>query len=96
MNIASSGAQRRFIDAFQEYTDAIVQQAEDRKSNHIHSVETYFDLRRGTVAVKPLFAILEIYMNLDDVIEDTSIQTLMSKAIDMVIIQNDIYSYNIE
>ncbi|KAK7694474.1 Delta(6)-protoilludene synthase [Cerrena zonata] len=90
-------AQRRFIDTFQLYTDSVVQQAADRDHSHIRSVDHYFDLRRDTIGAKPSFAILEVKMDLpDEVLNHPSIVTLTAACIDMLIIGNDLCSYNVE
>ncbi|KAK7041639.1 hypothetical protein VNI00_009244 [Paramarasmius palmivorus] len=94
---ATPSAQRRFVDTFQLYMDAVVDQALDREDHHIDSVKRYFDVRRDTIGAKPAFAINEIHMNLsDNDMEHPIIRTLTSTAIDIVIICNDLYSYNVE
>lgn len=90
-------AQRRFINTFQLYTDSVVQQAADRDDHHIRSVEHYLELRRDTIGAKPSFAILEVKMDLpDEVLNHPSIVALTSACIDMLIIGNDLCSYNVE
>ena len=90
-------AQRRFIDTFQLYTDSVVQQAADRDHSHIRSVDHYFELRRDTIGAKPSFAILEVKMDIPEkVMHDSSITTLTAACIDMLIIGNDLCSYNVE
>ncbi|KAK7451208.1 hypothetical protein VKT23_012544 [Stygiomarasmius scandens] len=94
---ASPTSQRRFINTFQSYLDAVVQQAEDRTSGHIRDVESYFEVRRDTIGAKPSFAINEIHMNIpDEVIAHPTIVNLSILAIDMLIIGNDLCSYNVE
>lgn len=90
-------AQRRFIDTFQLYTDSVVQQAADRDDSRIRSVDHYFELRRDTIGAKPSFAILEVKMDIpDEVMNHPSIVKLTSACIDMLIIGNDLCSYNVE
>ncbi|KAK7688467.1 Delta(6)-protoilludene synthase [Cerrena zonata] len=94
---ATLTAQCHFIDTFQLYTDSVVQQAVDRDRSHIRSVDHYFELRRDTVGAKPSFAILEVKMDLpDEVMKHSSIVTLTVACIDMLIIGNDLCSYNVE
>ncbi|TDL15490.1 terpenoid synthase [Rickenella mellea] len=94
---ATVTAQRRFIDTFQLYTDSVVQQAQDRDHHLIRDIKSYFEVRRDTIGAKPSFAILEIHMNLPDkVLQDTVIQRLTAACIDMLIIGNDLCSYNVE
>ncbi|KAJ7121824.1 terpenoid synthase [Mycena crocata] len=97
IRIATPTAQRRFIDAFQLYMDSVVQQAEDRTEHHIRGIDEYFEVRRDTIGAKPSFAINEIWMNIpDEVMENEHIVTLTGASIDMLIIGNDLCSYNVE
>ncbi|KAF8884017.1 terpenoid synthase [Infundibulicybe gibba] len=94
---ATPTSQRRFKNAFQLYTDSVVQQAEDRTRGYIRDIESYFDVRRDTIGAKPSFAICEIHMDLPDyVLTDPTIMKLTSACIDMLIIGNDLCSYNVE
>ena len=94
---ATPSAQRRFVDTFGQYLDAVVEQAEDRADHHIQDVPCYFRVRRDTIGAKPSFAINEIHMNIaDEVFEHSIIKTLTATAIDMLIIGNDLVSYNVE
>ncbi|CAL1709814.1 unnamed protein product [Somion occarium] len=90
-------AQRHFVDTFQLYADAVVQQAVDRDRRHIRGVEDYLELHRDTVGIKLTFVILEAKMDLpEEVLNHPSIVTLISACIDMIIICNDLCSYNVE
>lgn len=89
--------QRRFIDAFQLYTDSVVQQATDRDRSHIRDIEHYLELRRETVGAKPCFVILQLKGDIpDEIINHPTIQTLTNASIDMIDIGNDLWSYNLE
>ncbi|KAF8884393.1 terpenoid synthase [Infundibulicybe gibba] len=89
--------QRHFIDAFKVYTDGVVQEASDRAHNLIRDVETYLDVRRCSVGAEPAIILCGIHMDLpDSVLADPAIQKLTSTCIDMVVIANDLHSYNIE
>jgi hypothetical protein len=97
MKTASATAQRRFADSFQRYTDAVVQQAEDRGDRRIRDIQSYFDVRRDTIGAKPSFAILEVHMTLpDEIFLDQTIGSLTRTCIDMLIIGNDLCSYKVE
>lgn len=77
--------------------DAVVQQAEDRDDKHVRSIQGYFDVRRNTIGARPSFAILEIDMDLpDEVFYDPTIVKLTALCIDMLILGNDMVSYNVE
>ncbi|KAK7020181.1 hypothetical protein VNI00_017829 [Paramarasmius palmivorus] len=94
---ATPSARRRFVDTFQLYMDAVVDQALDREDHHIDGVKRYFDVRRDTIGAKPAFAINEIHMDLsDNDMEHPIIRTLTWTATDMMIIGNDLCSYNVE
>ncbi|KAF9461959.1 terpenoid synthase [Collybia nuda] len=94
---ATPSAQRRFIKMFDSYLNSVVQQAEDRTHNYIRDIQSYFDVRRDTIGAKPSFAINEIHLNIsDEAMEDPIIKTLASTSIDMLIIGNDLCSYNVE
>lgn len=97
MRTAKLSAQHRFICMFDLYLDAVIQQAEDRTQKYIRDIQSYFDIRRDTIGLKPSFAITEMHLNIaDEVLEDPIIITLTSTSIDMVLIANDLYSYNVE
>ncbi|KAF8493609.1 terpenoid synthase [Gautieria morchelliformis] len=94
---ATPSSQRRFIDSFQTYTDAVVQEAVDRGAGHIRDVQSYFEIRRETIGVKPSFAINEIHLTIpDEVMKHPVIVALSELSIDMLLIGNDLYSYNME
>jgi hypothetical protein len=62
---ASVGPQRRFIETFDLFFQAVTQQAYDRKSHAIPDIESYVLLRRDTSGCKPCFALIEYANNLD-------------------------------
>jgi hypothetical protein len=97
LRTATPTSQRRFIDTFKVYTDSVIQQAEDRDHSRIRSIKSYFDLRRETIGIWSSFAINEIHLNLPDrVLNDPVIQSLSQGSNDMILICNDVYSYNVE
>ncbi|KAJ7798178.1 terpenoid synthase [Mycena leptocephala] len=94
---ATPPAQRRFVDMFQLYMDSVVQQAEDRHSDYIRDVDSYFQVRRDTIGAKPSFAICEMHMDIpDEIITHPTVVRLSMLCIDMLIIGNDLCSYNVE
>ncbi|KZT42148.1 terpenoid synthase [Sistotremastrum suecicum HHB10207 ss-3] len=94
---SSRSAAHRFVDHFQNYVDSVVQQAADRDSNHIRSIEDYLILRRHTIGVLPSFDILQMDKDLPDhVVYHPKVLALVELATDMIILANDIYSYNVE
>ncbi|KAF9073382.1 terpenoid synthase [Rhodocollybia butyracea] len=94
---ATPTAQRRFIETYQLYVNSVLQQAIDRADNHIRNVNSYFQVRRDTIGAKPSFVLLEFTMDIPDkIMQHPVIHELRIGCVDMVIIENDIYSYNIE
>ncbi|RPD59287.1 terpenoid synthase [Lentinus tigrinus ALCF2SS1-7] len=94
---ASESAQRRFISTFDAYCQSVVQQAADRDVQRLRDVNSYLEMRRENIGAKPSFALLELDMNLpDEVLAHPAIVDLTTWAIDMIILGNDICSYNVE
>jgi hypothetical protein len=86
---ATATAQRRFVDTFGQYMNAVVQQAEDRTQHHIRSLDSYLDVRRDTIGAKPSFAILELEMDIPDhVFNHPTLENLRLWVIDMLCIGN--------
>ncbi|KAJ6495182.1 terpenoid synthase [Mycena sanguinolenta] len=97
IRIATPTSQRRFIDEFRAYMDSMVQKAQDRTEGHIRGIDEYFEVRRVTIGVKAAIVINEIRMNIpDDVLRNEHITTLIAASTDMILIANDLYSYNVE
>ncbi|KAK0437390.1 terpenoid synthase [Armillaria borealis] len=94
---ASSTSQRYFVESFAHYTDSVVQQAEDRHRHHIRNVGDYFDIRRLTVGVYPLYGMLGLSYDLpDEVFNHPTVVALGHLGCDMIIMDNDPISYNKE
>lgn len=90
-------ARKRFINRVQEYTDAVVQQSFDRTHDLVRDVEGYFAVRRGTAGVKPVITVNQSRFNLPDhVVDHGAIQRLELITTDLIIVSNDLYSYNVE
>lgn len=90
-------SQRRFINEFQNYLDSVVQQAQDRTEQYIRGIDEYFEVRRNTIGAKPSFCINAIEMNIPhEVMTNQHIVTMTAACIDMLIIGNDLCSYNVE
>ncbi|KAF8872593.1 isoprenoid synthase domain-containing protein, partial [Infundibulicybe gibba] len=89
--------QQWFKDIFKIYMNGVVQEVEDRAHDHIRDIESYFTLRRDTSGILPGFAMCAIHMDLPDyVLAHPTIQKLTLTCIDLLIIGNDLYSYNVE
>ena len=86
---ASPTSQRRFVQTFGHYLDAVVQQAEDRTRQHIRGLDSYLEVRRDTIGSKPSFAMLELEMELpDDVFNHPILENLRLWVTDMLCIGN--------
>ncbi|KAG1847828.1 terpenoid synthase [Suillus subalutaceus] len=96
-NGASGQLQKRFIAIIDEYLEGVVQQAIDRNGCHIREIQSYFDVRRKTDGVMPLFVLLELGLDIpDEVISHTTIHDMEIAASDMITLANDVISYNLE
>ena len=59
----SLNAQKRFIDTFELYFNAVTQQNKDKMSNTIPDLESYIATRRDTSGCKPCWALIEYANN---------------------------------
>ncbi|KAG5719892.1 Pentalenene synthase [Termitomyces sp. T112] len=97
LKCASVGARRRFIDTFEKYTASLIQQAQDRVQKYVRGIDEYLDVRRQTAGVEPSVVILQFGLDLpDEVFEDPVVQRLTDTCTDMIMLSNDLYSYNVE
>ncbi|KAH7886425.1 terpenoid synthase [Phlebopus sp. FC_14] len=89
--------QQRFIRVIDAYTTAVEIEAEDRDQRLIRDIESYFTVRRGTVGMYAAFVLFELGMDLSENVLDHPVIVDMERCIaDIVIIANDVYSYNVE
>ncbi|KAK0220880.1 terpenoid synthase [Armillaria nabsnona] len=94
---ASNTSQKHFVEAFGHYTDAVVEQAKDRHHRYIRNVDDYFDVRRLTIGVDPSYAMLELGYDLpDEVFYHPTVVALRRMSCDLIIMDNDLASYNKE
>ncbi|KIY64715.1 terpenoid synthase [Cylindrobasidium torrendii FP15055 ss-10] len=94
---ASHSTAQRFMDTFEEYTETVRQQAADRDHDILRPSAEYLEMRRGTVGVRPSFDFFVLSDELpNEVLEHPTVASLIRCAIDMSIMSNDIYSFNIE
>lgn len=89
--------QRRFIDSFQRYVDSVVEQSSDRDHHCQRDIQSYLTLRRFTIGAEPSFVLNAMHMDLPDhVVSHTTLKRLEQLATDMIILGNDIVSYDRE
>ncbi|KAK0437386.1 isoprenoid synthase domain-containing protein [Armillaria borealis] len=94
---ASSTSRKHFVESLGHYVDSVVQEAEDRHRGHIRNVEDYFDLRRLDVGVDPSFSMIGLEYDLpDEVFHHPTVVALQGLGRDMIILDNDLASYNKE
>ncbi|KAL1851842.1 hypothetical protein Plec18170_006145 [Paecilomyces lecythidis] len=87
----------RFLRDFISYLDSLPEEARDRETCHLRGREEHFNLRRRTGGLLPSFDFIYIPFNLPDEVADHEIVKKMSIVTgDLVIIANDVYSYNVE
>jgi len=88
---------QHFISGLDDYTAAVVLEAEDRSNDVVRSVEKYVALRKDTAAPKPTFALIEFGLNLpDDVLQHNVVAALRDSASKLIGIVNDLNSYVLE
>jgi len=89
--------QRRFIDSFQRYVDSVVEQSSDRDHHCQRDIQSYLTLRRFTIGAEPSFVLNAMHMDLPDhVVSHATLKRLEQLATDMIILGNDIVSYDRE
>lgn len=94
---ASKTSQRIFLSTFEDYMDAVIQEATDRSKGLIRDIESYLAYRRLSAGPYPTFFFLHLDMDIPaDVLEHPMIQRLTILAGDMLVILNDMYSYDME
>ncbi|KAG6888069.1 hypothetical protein C0992_009725, partial [Termitomyces sp. T32_za158] len=96
-NVASEAACGRLIKRLGSCMTAIVQEVQDRALGYVRDIDEYLPVRHETLGAKLSFSVLEFQLNLPDkIFEDPVIQRLINACLDLIILTNDIYSYNVE
>ncbi|KAL5513793.1 hypothetical protein ACEPAH_4194 [Sanghuangporus vaninii] len=97
IKIASTSSQRHMNESFTAYLESVVEQARDRETSARQCVTGYLNNRRQNIGARPSFVLLELDMDLkDDVSYHPVMMELTQYIIDMLIIDNDLVSYNKE
>ncbi|KAG2136537.1 terpenoid synthase [Suillus bovinus] len=97
IKFASLPSQRHFLETFGAYLHAVVAEALDREQCRMRSIDDYLKLRRKTIGAEPSFSILEMGMDLpDEVFRHPVIVDLVECITELIIIDNDMVSYNKE
>lgn len=78
-----------FVDGFDDYVRAVVQESSDKASGRLRNVRDYLQLRRGTTSSRSIFALIEFGLDLpDEVLFHPVIQNLTDAAADICAITN--------
>ncbi|KAH7926244.1 terpenoid synthase [Leucogyrophana mollusca] len=94
---ASAASQRHFIKQFADYIYMVITEAADRDAGICRTIEDYLAVRRGTVATRPSFMPLELPLEIpDEVYFHPVVTKLIDYISELIIIDNDIASYNRE
>lgn len=94
---ASTTITERFLQHYDEYTSAVCQEAKDRDESRIRDFGSYVAVRRGTIGTHPCYDLLLLSSEVSqNVLYDPRIVELESLATSMVLLLNDILSYNVE
>ncbi|KZT34976.1 putative terpene cyclase [Sistotremastrum suecicum HHB10207 ss-3] len=95
--ISTPAQQERFIEQFCDYLDAVVLEAHDRDDDNVRDFEEYLAVRRDTGAVRPSIWIAECAAGVPEhILNHETLLTLTTCAVDLIIISNDMFSYNKE
>lgn len=77
--------------------DSVVQQSSDREHGCQRNIDDYLAIRRYTIGAEPSFVVNAMNMDLPDhVVEHPTLRRLELLAIDMIVMGNDIVSYDRE
>ncbi|KZS92146.1 terpenoid synthase [Sistotremastrum niveocremeum HHB9708] len=97
MKLSTPSQRPRFLRLYGDFLNAVVIEAADRDDDKIRDFDEYLAVRRNTIAFKAAFWINECSLNLPNyVLNHPSLVSLMDHATDLVIITNDVVSYNKE
>ncbi|KAG1779591.1 terpenoid synthase [Suillus placidus] len=97
IQFASLPSQRHFLETFTAYLHAVVAEALDREQGRRRSIDDFLQLRRKTIGAKPCFSISEMGMDFpDEVFYHPVIVDLADCIAELIIIDNDMMSYNKE
>jgi Delta6-protoilludene synthase len=93
IEVTSVSSQRRFIAAFGEYVQSVIDEAADRENGRIRGIADYLELRRLTIGGYPSFLCLELGLDIpDDVMEHPGVKSLLSLLAETVVFTNVSYS----
>ncbi|KAG6825478.1 hypothetical protein H0H92_003608 [Tricholoma furcatifolium] len=94
---ATPSSQRHMVESLTAYLESVVQQAADRDDNTFLTIDAYLENRRQNIGARPSFVPMELDLNFPDhVFYHPVIVELSIYITDLIILGNDIASYNKE
>ncbi|KAJ7654615.1 isoprenoid synthase domain-containing protein [Mycena polygramma] len=94
---ASPNSARHFMESFKDYLDSLVVQAEGRAFDTVLTIDSYLQVRRQNIGARPSFVPGELHLDLpDEAFYHPVIKELETHITDLIILDNDIASYNKE
>ncbi|KAJ7274930.1 isoprenoid synthase domain-containing protein [Mycena rebaudengoi] len=97
LETASPTAAKHFVQCFSGYLESVVEQAQTRDSATVLTLDEYMKQRTRNVGVLPLFVLHELAFDLPDgVFYHPVINNLRDCVVKMLILDNDMLSYNKE
>nr|AQH32583.1 terpenoid synthase [Polyporus brumalis] len=94
---ATPEAAKHFVETLKAYLNSVIVQAEDRDNDTIRTIDSYLEIRRENVGVRSAYMPGELHLSIpDEAFYHPVIKELEYLAIDLIILDNDIASYNKE
>jgi Delta6-protoilludene synthase len=94
---ATETFRQRFRASWIDYVESVAEQAEHRAHSRILDLDTYFPLRRNTSGAPSTICLYEIDMDIPyEIRHHPVILELEELAVDLIVIANDLLSYNKE
>ncbi|PPQ98466.1 hypothetical protein CVT26_013867 [Gymnopilus dilepis] len=94
---ATPSAARHMVESLTAYLNSVVDQAADRDNDRMRTVEEYLANRRENIGARPSYVPMELGMDFpDDVFYHPVIVELSYDIAELIILDNDIASYNKE
>ena len=89
IQVASASSWNRFLAAYAEYLDSVIEESADRSAGDIRSIQEYLELRRLTIGGYPSFLCFELGLDIpDEVMEHPGIKYLLALVAETVLITN--------
>lgn len=91
---ASTESLRHLVEAFVDYAETVVTQAEDRDKDTYRTVEAYIQHRRENTGARPTYALSELHLNIPDyAFYHPVVQELTYHITDLVMLDNVSWRY---